>query len=202
MNDTATIDGLIRSVWGFIKKTASKLCGNTHSMRQKNYEDLVAAGLQGAWESARKFDPSKGFEFLSFAHLRIRGAMVDWIRSTGGLNRKGKAKQNATPELLLSDVTKAIESRLAHRSGDELISDELAIAKTVRSQMDDNDWFRTVIRSIPDQHAWVVKLYYRDGMTMRGIGKAIGLSESRVSQVHAEALQFLRERFQTCEELV
>lgn len=56
-----------------------------------------------------------------------------------------------------------------------------------------NDAFRGLIRHLPSRrHRFVIALYYESGMTMREIGRAIGTSESRVSQIHSEAINCLK----------
>lgn len=41
----------------------------------------------------------------------------------------------------------------------------------------------------------VIQLYYLDGLTMRQTGEVLGLTESRISQIHKKAISHLRERF-------
>lgn len=50
-------------------------------------EDLLGYGSAGLMEAAERYDPSRGIAFSTFAHYRIRGAMVDGLREMGGLSR-------------------------------------------------------------------------------------------------------------------
>jgi len=50
-------------------------------------EDLVGYGSKGLMEAAERYDPSRGIAFSTFAHYRIRGALVDGLRIMGGLPR-------------------------------------------------------------------------------------------------------------------
>ncbi len=50
-------------------------------------EDLVGYGSKGLMEAAERYDPSRGIAFSTFAHYRIRGALVDGLRVMGGLPR-------------------------------------------------------------------------------------------------------------------
>jgi RNA polymerase sigma factor for flagellar operon FliA len=48
------------------------------------------------------------------------------------------------------------------------------------------------IRRLPEKERTVVSLYYHDGLTMKAVGAVLGLTESRVSQLHAQALLRMR----------
>jgi RNA polymerase sigma factor for flagellar operon FliA len=50
-------------------------------------EDLLGYGSAGLMEAAERYDPSRDIAFSTFAHYRIRGAMVDGLREMGGLSR-------------------------------------------------------------------------------------------------------------------
>lgn len=49
-----------------------------------------------------------------------------------------------------------------------------------------------LVRGLPRTHRMIVKLYYGQNLTGKEIGQAIGLSESRISQLHSQAMQMLR----------
>jgi DNA-binding CsgD family transcriptional regulator len=54
---------------------------------------------------------------------------------------------------------------------------------------------RAAIASLPARERRVVALYYYGEATMKQIGAEIGVNESRVSQLHARAIQRLRRAF-------
>ena len=193
-------------------------------------EDLISAGVVGLMDAFAKFDPAKKVQFRSYAQFRIRGAILDSLRtldwSPRELRRKGRAVEEAIrvltarlghapgePEMaaemglglaeyqqLLGDL-KGLEIGTLHMernadSGEE----ELAY---VPSRAEDDPLFCCLrgeiegrladgIAHLPDRERLVMTLYYYEEMTMREIGLALGVVESRVSQVHASAVVHLR----------
>jgi RNA polymerase sigma factor for flagellar operon FliA len=193
-------------------------------------EDLVSAGVVGLMDAFAKFDPDKKVQFRSYAQFRIRGAILDSLRtldwSPRELRRKGRAIEEAIRlltarlgrapgeaevavemgigleeyQLLLGDL-KGLEIGTLHverneNSGEE----ELAY---VPDRQEDDPLFRCLrgeleerlaeaITNLPDRERLVMTLYYYEEMTMREIGLALGVVESRVSQVHASAVVHLR----------
>ena len=57
------------------------------------------------------------------------------------------------------------------------------------------DLLADVIREIPEKERMVLSLYYWDELTMKEIGKVLGLTEGRVSQLHGQALLRCKSRF-------
>ena len=49
------------------------------------------------------------------------------------------------------------------------------------------------IKELPEKQQYVISLYYIDGLTMKELGKVLGLTESRVSQLHSNAISYLRQ---------
>jgi len=193
-------------------------------------EDLVSAGVVGLMDAFAKFDPQKKVQFRSYAQFRIRGAILDSLRtldwSPRELRRKGRAVEEAIrvltarmgrppgePEIakemglnleeyqqLLGDL-KGLEIGTLHMernedSGDEELAyvpgrpDEDPLFRCLKGEMEDR--LAGAISKLPDRERLVMTLYYYEEMTMREIGLALGVVESRVSQVHASAVVHLR----------
>ena len=193
-------------------------------------EDLVSAGVVGLMDAFAKFDPEKRVQFRSYAQFRIRGAIIDSLRtldwSPRDLRRKGRAVEEAVRILtarlgrppsegevasemdvsledyqqLLGDL-KGLEIGTLHLehnedSGEEELAyvpgrpDEDPLFRCLRGEMEDR--LAAAINNLPDRERLVMTLYYYEEMTMREIGLALGVVESRVSQVHASAVVHLR----------
>jgi RNA polymerase sigma factor for flagellar operon FliA len=193
-------------------------------------EDLVSAGVVGLMDAFAKFDPAKKVQFRSYAQFRIRGAILDSLRtldwSPRELRRKGRAVEEAVRTLtarlgrppgegeiaaemrldleqyqqLLGDL-KGLEIGTLHlERNEESGEEELAY---VPGRPDDDPLFRCLrgelkerladgITGLPERERLVMTLYYYEEMTMREIGLALGVVESRVSQIHASAVVHLR----------
>jgi len=193
-------------------------------------EDLVSAGVVGLMDAFAKFDPDKKVQFRSYAQFRIRGAILDSLRtldwSPRELRRKGRAVEEAIRVLtarmgrapgeaeiaremnvsleeyqqLLGEL-KGLEIGTLHmerneESGDEELAyvpgkpEEDPLFRTLKSEL--RERLTEAISRLPDRERLVMTLYYYEEMTMREIGLALGVVESRVSQVHASAVVHLR----------
>jgi len=193
-------------------------------------EDLVSAGVVGLMDAFSKFDPGKKVQFRSYAQFRIRGAILDSLRtldwSPRELRRKGRAVEEAiraltarmghapdeaevaaemTLELeeyqqLLGDL-KGLEIGTLHLernedSGEEELSyipsrpEDDPLFCCLRGELEER--LTEAIQNLPDRERLVMSLYYYEEMTMHEIGLALGVVESRVSQVHASAVVHLR----------
>ena len=193
-------------------------------------EDLVSAGVVGLMDAFSKFDPAKKVQFRSYAQFRIRGAILDSLRtldwSPRELRRKGRAVEEAIRQLtarlgrppgegevaaaltmsleeyqqLLGDL-KGLEIGTLHvehneDGGEEELAyvpgrpDEDPLFRCLRGELEDR--LGEAIQNLPERERLVMTLYYFEEMTMREIGLALGVVESRVSQVHASAVVHLR----------
>ena len=193
-------------------------------------EDLVSAGVVGLMDAFSKFDPAKKVQFRSYAQFRIRGAILDSLRtldwSPRELRRKGRAVEEAIRVLtaklghapneaevaqemaleleeyqqLLGDL-KGLEIGTLHMernedSGEEELAyvpgrpEEDPLFRCLRGELEER--LAEAIQNLPDRERLVMSLYYYEEMTMREIGLALGVVESRVSQVHASAVVHLR----------
>jgi RNA polymerase sigma factor for flagellar operon FliA len=193
-------------------------------------EDMVSAGVVGLMDAFSKFDPAKKVQFRSYAQFRIRGAILDSLRtldwSPRELRRKGRAVEEAIRVLtarldhapneaevaeemglsleeyqqLLGDL-KGLEIGTLHMernedSGEEELAyvpgrpDEDPLFRCLRGELEER--LTDAIANLPDRERLVMTLYYYEEMTMREIGMALGVVESRVSQVHASAVSHLR----------
>ncbi|MDR3725787.1 MAG: FliA/WhiG family RNA polymerase sigma factor [Terracidiphilus sp.] len=193
-------------------------------------EDLVSAGVVGLMDAFSKFDPDKKVQFRSYAQFRIRGAILDSLRtldwSPRELRRKGRAVEEAI---------RVLTARLGHAPGEHEVAAEMGLGleeyqqvlgdlkgleigtlhmernedsgeeemayipgrpeddplfNCLRSEMEER--LTGAIAHLPDRERLVMTLYYYEEMTMREIGLALGVVESRVSQVHASAVVHLR----------
>ena len=177
-----------------------------------------------------KFDPDKKVQFRSYAQFRIRGAILDSLRtldwSPRELRRKGRAVEEAVRSLtgrlghapaenevaaemglgleayqqLLGEL-KGLEIGTLHLehnedSGEEELAyvpgrpEDDPLFQCLRGELEDR--LTEAIAQLPDRERLVMTLYYYEEMTMREIGLALGVVESRVSQVHASAVVHLR----------
>ncbi len=193
-------------------------------------EDLVSAGVVGLMDAFAKFDPAKKVQFRSYAQFRIRGAILDSLRtldwSPRELRRKGRAVEEAIRVLTARQGRPPGEAEIAEElglgleeyqqllgelkgleigtlhvernedSGEEELAyvpgrpEEDPLFCCLRGELEER--LADAIAHLPERERLVMTLYYYEEMTMREIGLALGVVESRVSQVHASAVVHLR----------
>ncbi|HET9960728.1 MAG TPA: FliA/WhiG family RNA polymerase sigma factor [Nitrospiraceae bacterium] len=198
-------------------------------------EDLVSVGIIGLMDAMNKYDPKREAKFKTYAEFRIRGAMLDEIRSmdwiprsvheriallqktyTELLNRLGRppSDQEVAKELQMS--MEELDEFLTRSRGAVVISlDDLGVqdpdGQKMLSVLTDpnqpdplsvlvNDRERKVLESaiqeLPEKERVVLSLYYFEELTMKEIGQALKVTESRVCQIHSKAILHLKARLQ------
>jgi len=85
-------------------------------------EDLISAGLVGLLEAMEKFDSSKGAKLNTFAYLRIRGAMIDELRSRDWFPRSARSKSKK-----INEIVRKLENKLGRLPKEEEVADALGM---------------------------------------------------------------------------
>jgi RNA polymerase sigma factor for flagellar operon FliA len=210
---TASVDA--SKHMGLVVKVAKKIARRLP--RQVEVDDLVGAGALGLVDAARKFDASRA-SFEAYAELRIRGAILDYLRGLDFMPRSQRARARRIDEAS-RDLTamngRAPETReLAERTGlteREVLSGRI-VASIVPMDSDALDQLsvdgRTpgeplerrelrarlsqAIAQLPERTRRLLALYYVDEKTLKEIGTAFGVTESRACQLHSQAISKLR----------
>lgn len=196
------------------------------------YEDVVSAGLIGLLDSIESFRPEKGFRFETYAVTRIRGAILDSLRSSDYISRTARQKFRK-----LERTTEELTGRLGRPPSDEELAEALDLSPTDYDQFmeeasiggllsldspvmgeegevgtlhdvlpdpnaadpleelirkDAREIAYRLIDKLPEQERLILALYYYEELTFKEIGSILGLSESRICQIHTRILASLR----------
>lgn len=143
--------------------------------------DLESVGTLGLIEAARRFQPSAGVLFATFAEFRIRGAIVDDMRRgatyTREQHRKLEAGEDATPRVMFdSRLTDACEAPPVEEGPDLLMTPKL----------------RSAVALLPRRWALLLVWRFWHGLTLKQCSARMGVNESRASQLQTAALDRLR----------
>lgn len=194
-----------------------------------SFEDIVAYGIEGLIDAIEKYHPSKGAKFESYALMRIRGSIIDKIRSSDWLPRtlrkKIKEVKVATERLKqqigraptakeVADVMGLTEEKINEiMSSDVSVNsiydkkgagdDSVEIIDTIEDEnsnrpeeemerVDAKKELEQALKKLPERERTLLVFYYHENMTLKEIGEAINVSESRVCQLHAQAIMKLR----------
>lgn len=201
-------------------------------------DDLIGSGTLGLLAAIERYDPSRDNKFSTYAIARIRGAMLDELRSMDWIPRSVRKKARQ-----VEDAYTRLENRLRRPATDEEVAKELSISVgeffemldevrgTSLVSLDDNlspkdggsttrihdtvqddkqidpgaaievekmrDVLENALDMLPERDRLVIVLYYYEELTLKEIGQALGVSESRVSQIHTKAILRLRGRLRT-----
>ncbi len=139
--------------------------------------DLVSLGSEALVDAATRFDERHGAQFSTFAHWRVRGAMLDGVR-----RMLGSAGRTALRVVPLDD---------AHHVADEAVRAD--------DQLHDRRLGRGLPRALACLDArerQVIRKHYFEGKTLLEAGAELGLSKSWASRLHARAIRKLGELMQ------
>jgi len=194
--------------------------------------DLISAGVFGLMDAIEAFDLERGVKFETYCVPRIRGAMLDELRTMDWVPRLVRSKaskleaarKEAEAELGRppNDMEVAERMNLSQEEYDKLKSEASAVNlvslnkkwyetdsyKDVReidiledSKGEDptkgiqkRDLMKLVTRGLNRNERLIIILYYYEELTMKEIGNTLGLSESRVSQMHSSIVSRLKDQ--------
>lgn len=194
-------------------------------------DDLLQAGGIGLLSAVERYDSLQGTAFTTYAVQRIRGAMLDELRSRDWVPRS--VRRHAR------EVAQAIhqaEQQLGRSASEQEVAQTLNISlqeyrqillDTNNSQLFSYDeWCEDhgdsvdnllpgheeanplnvlmegklrervieAIDALPEREKMVLVLYYQEELNLKEIGAVLEVGESRVSQLHSQAIKRLRSR--------
>ncbi|MEM3112628.1 MAG: FliA/WhiG family RNA polymerase sigma factor [Candidatus Anstonellales archaeon] len=197
-------------------------------------EDLMSAGMIGLIDAISKYDPQKNVKFETYAEFRIRGAMLDELRSLDWVPRSVRQKSSKIERLierLEKEKGRAVkEEEIASALGMSLeeyyelmkemmglplleikgfgkgssMPSEEEILQLLLDEKEENDPFHNIslkelkgylakaIQDLNEKEQLILSLYYYEELTLKEIGEVLGLTESRICQLHNHILIKLR----------
>ena len=200
--------------------------------------DLVSYGIFGLIDAIDKFDTSRDIKFETYAITRIKGAIIDELRSIDWVPRSVRTKARRVEQAYAE-----LEHRLLRTPSDAEVAAEMGISKdelqeiftqisfvglvaldevlggdgqsqTLGDTLPDTGEgpvsvfegqemkrvLTAAINRLGDREKTVLTLYYYEGLTLAEIGKVLGVTESRVCQIHTKAVLQLRSRIRGAEQ--
>ncbi|HEY2159806.1 MAG TPA: RNA polymerase sigma factor WhiG [Solirubrobacteraceae bacterium] len=201
--------------------------------------DLISYGLGGLIFAIERFDLTREIKFETYAITRIRGAIIDELRSLDWVPRSVRARARE-----IERVNMKLEARLRRAPTDEEMAAELQVdleefheallqisnstivaldelwnvsdstgdqvslldtipdqgapdPEAMVDQSELRDRIADAIAALPEREKLVIALYYYENLTLREIGEVLGVTESRVSQLHTKAVLRLRSKLGT-----
>jgi RNA polymerase sigma factor for flagellar operon FliA len=196
--------------------------------------DLVSYGIFGLIDAIDKFDPERNIKFETYAIARIKGAIIDELRSIDWVPRSVRAKarsvEKAYATLEASLLRTPTDAEVASEMGisesdlhtifnqisfvglvalDEMLSggdrgESATLGDTIPDKGEGpvaafeveemKQILASAINRLGDREKLVLMLYYYEGLTLAEIGEVLGVTESRVCQIHTKAVLQLRSK--------
>ena len=231
--DRTLRDRLIVNYAPLVKYVAGRLGSGLPAHVEEG--DLVSYGLLGLIGAIERFDPERDIKFETYAIARIKGSIIDELRSMDWVPRSVRARARDIERAIA-----ALEAKLHRAPTDEEISAQLGITEeefqeslleisrssiaaldelwtgsgegdpvalidtiedpeapepqAAMSQTELREALGEAIARLPEREKLVVTLYYYEELTLREIGEVLGVTESRVSQLHTKAILRLKAR--------
>ena len=211
---------LVRYVVGRVKVTLPSTI---------SIEDIAGYGVEGLINAIERFSPQKNTRFETYALIRIRGAILDRIRSQDFLPRSVRKKikdiKQATEylkqELGRMPTTTEIANYLDMDPSkvNQIMSEDVVVTSIYDKRGSSDDSLEVIdtiedtnkltphermeeknvktdlqraLQRLPERERVLMVLYYQENMTMKEIGETLGMSESRVCQLHAQSIMKLK----------
>jgi RNA polymerase sigma factor FliA len=203
--------------------------------------DLVSYGMFGLIDAIDKFEPERGYKFETYAIARIKGAILDELRSIDWVPRSVRAKARQiekayaklestlhrapTDEELSTELRWEMEqlqqalTQISHvglAALDEILAvggergESVTLGDTIADTSshgpmgafevaETRQMLGQAINGLPEREKIVLTLYYYENLTLQEIGRVLGVTESRVCQIHTKAVLHLRSRMSSME---
>ncbi len=184
-----------------------------------DYNDLAAIATEELVKLSRRYDESQNDSFWGYAKTRAYGAMLDYLRSLDVVSRSNRKiikgveqeitrymaeheeeptieylaeKLNETPEKI-KDARIAAEIYAVMPIDEQLtLMNERSTLETVE-QDDLIEVIKDVLEHYSEREQMIIQLYYFEELSLKEISETLGITESRISQIHKSVLKKIRE---------
>jgi len=194
-------------------------------------DDLIQVGMMGLADAISKYDSQHGAQFETYANQRIRGAILDELRSTDWMSRTSRKEQK-----IIEKAIQKAEQQLGRDPSEQDIANEMGISISAYHEMlfksrgtqllyledltgevngdeefldryvsdSESDPFHMLenqnmrkslidaIGLLPEREQNIMSMYYEQEMNLKEMAEVLGITDSRVSQLHSQAIARLR----------
>jgi RNA polymerase sigma factor FliA len=208
----ADVDALIEGHMAMARRIAASLYARRH-VQDHAFEDFHQFALIGLVESARRYDASSGVPFEAYAATRVRGAVLNGVRSLSEQQEqismrarlareraeslRGRDEDSPPADAFEALVARTIGSAIGYMLQDSgmYCEGELAAPDSGYERMELQQLAQRVqhcLALLPPRQQRLLRGHYLQGELFETIAAEFGLSKGRVSQLHRQAIEQLR----------
>ena len=185
-------------------------------------DDLLSSGFFGLLDAIDRFDPTRNIKFETYAGMRVRGAMLDYLRSKDWIpvsmrqrirkyeqtvcrleNELGRSATDKELAAALNISVEELQALVNQCNSATVVPLEEYLKTDTAEAVDTNpanstelfelkDMLAKAIDRLPEKERTVVSLYYYEELTLKEISLILHLTEARISQLHTKAIFRMR----------
>ena len=183
-----------------------------------DFNDLVSIGFEELVKLAKRYDSSINDNFWGYAQKRIYGAMLDFLRSLDTVSRGDRklikdidkiierymANHGYEPsdEEIAAVLDVEVEKVRKARNANDIysvmpIEDQLNYYEDVSKKVEEEELIeviKEILKEFGEKEQLIIQLYYFEEFSLKEISEVLGVTESRVSQIHKKIIKKIRER--------
>ncbi len=155
-------------------------------------KDYFQFGIEGLSEAIDRFDPDYGTKFETYAIQRIRGKIIDELRKL-----QIKPRNNYDEEGNLRFTNVSLDVTYDNDDGyslHEVISSNEPRPEEVVTKNEQKELLVEAIKELPERDRLIISLYYYENLNYKEIAEVLGITVSRVSQIHTKVMKALKSK--------
>lgn len=197
-------DSLVLENLQLVKKVASKIYYRI-PRGEIEFDELVNIGVIGLMKAIEKYDEDKA-KFSTYAYIKIRGEILDYLRSLDIIPR-GLREKIKKGEIVDENMDIPLSSSAIFLSIEKAINgtDDLKFIDTLVSKLETPEEYAEkselrekllkVLNTLSEKEKQILQMIFFEEKDLKEISEKLNISVSRISQIKSQALSKLRKIF-------
>jgi RNA polymerase sigma factor FliA len=214
-------EGIVKELYFIVETVAGKMVASKKLPPSVDYSDLLSVGFDGLLKAIRKYDKSSDAQLKTYANIRIRGEILDFIRKEW--KEKAPVKFNSMQEQIKKRVSEVVDVSLQEGDKERRVTDLLSTTTTSYMLSLDNfieeygdnvsdssqqvadtaelmfeyGGLNQLILTFTKEDQQFIDLFYRKGCSQKQVAQTLNMSEPSVCRLHKRILLDLKDKIDT-----